>query len=184
MSGKKILHIVAHPNMDRSMANKAIADKVSATGLVRRHDLYAAYPDGKIDVAREQELLEWADLLILQFPFQWYSTPSLLKLWQDEVLKYGFAFTLDGTPSKLAGKEVVVFTTSGGHKEGYASNGVNQFTYEELLRPLERTFRMCQMKWLGYKAIGGMMKLAPDAKAAAIAAGAEEFAGYVAAYGR
>lgn len=180
---KKILYLVVHPHLERSVANKAIADKVDATGLVKRHDLYGAYPDGKIDVAKEQALLAWADLVILQFPFQWYSTPPLLKAWQDEVLKYGFAFTMDGSPSQLRGKEILASITSGGPKDAYASGGYNRFTYEEMLRPLEQTFTLCQMKWLGYKAVGGMMVNPEEVKATDIAAQAEVMAGYVAAYG-
>lgn len=184
MSAKKILYIVVHPNIANSVANKAIADTVDATGLVKRHDLYAAYPDGKIDVAREQALLLWADLIVFQFPFYWYSAPPLLKEWQDQVLKYGFAFTLDGTPSQLRGREVLVSTTSGGSKEFYQSEGFNRFSYEELLRPLEQTVHACQMTWLGVRVADGTMFKTPEALAKDIAAHAEDLAGFVAAYGR
>lgn len=181
---KNILYIVAHPHFDRSVANKAIAAQVEATGRVRRHDLYAAYPDGKIDAAKEQALLTWADLVIFQFPLQWYSTPALLKEWQDQVLKYGFAFTLDGTPSKLRGKDVLVSLTSGGPKEAYSPAGFSRFTYAELLRPLEQTFTLCQMNWLGHTAVGGLMVNPDEAKARDIAAQADELCARVAAYGR
>jgi len=181
---KNILYIVAHPHLARSVANKAIIDKVSATGLVKCHDLYAAYPDGKIDATKEQALLEWADLVVFQFPFYWYSTPSLLKEWQDQVLKYGFAFTFDGTPSKLRGKEVLVSLTSGGLKEAYGPQGHNKFTYEELLNPMRQTIAMCQMKWLGHSVVGGLMKNPPDVVARDVAAQADEMRAFVAAYGR
>jgi putative NADPH-quinone reductase len=52
------------------------------------HQLYAAYPDFRIDVKREQELLSLHDRMILQFPLYWYSTPALLKQWFDVVLKF------------------------------------------------------------------------------------------------
>lgn len=182
MSAKKILYLVAHPDLSRSIANKAIAAKIEATGLVRRHDLYTASPNGKLDVAKEQELLAWADLVVLQFPFQWYSAPGLLKEWQDQVLKYGFAFTLDGSPSKLRGKEVLVSLTSGGPKEAYGAAGYNRFSYAEMLRPLEQTFTLCQMKWLGHKAVGGMMVLSEADKQAAVAAGADDLAEFLRDY--
>ena len=54
--------------------------------------MYDLYPDFKIDVAEEQKHLAAADRIILQFPFYWYSTPALLKQWQDDVLTYGWAF--------------------------------------------------------------------------------------------
>lgn len=52
------------------------------------HQLYATYPDKNIDASKEQELLLAHDRVILQFPFHWYSTPSLLKEWFDVVRFY------------------------------------------------------------------------------------------------
>lgn len=43
-------------------------------------------------VAREQERLRRADLLLLQFPLWWYSVPAVLKGWFDRVLAHGFAY--------------------------------------------------------------------------------------------
>ncbi|WP_322752555.1 NAD(P)H-dependent oxidoreductase [Frankia sp. Cas3] len=93
----KTLVLLAHPNLSNSRVNAALADVARQEEHVTVHDLYAAYPDFRIDVAREQRLLLAHDSVTLQFPFQWYSTPSLLKLWLDEVLTYGWAFGEGGT---------------------------------------------------------------------------------------
>ena len=59
---------------------------------VELRDLYELYPDFYIDVAAEQEALGRSDVIVLQHPFYWYSTPAMLKEWQDLVLEHGFAY--------------------------------------------------------------------------------------------
>ena len=44
------------------------------------------------DIAREQEKVRAADLVIFQFPMAWFSYPAILKGWLDRVLCSGFAF--------------------------------------------------------------------------------------------
>lgn len=70
--------------------------------------------------------VEWADLLIFQFPIWWTSYPAILKGWIDRVFANGFAF--DSSRDKyyetglLRGKAMVSFTT-GAVKEAYSKNG-------------------------------------------------------------
>ena len=59
---------------------------------VRLHDLYEAYPDFLIDVEAEQALLLEHDVIVFQHPVYWYSSPAILKEWQDLVLEHGFAY--------------------------------------------------------------------------------------------
>src|SRR3569623_864064 len=92
MHTRRILVILAHTNLVQSRINKAMADAVSDLPGVTVHDLYAAYPDGRIDVAREQALLDAHDIVVFQHPLFWYSSPALLKEWQDKVITYGYAY--------------------------------------------------------------------------------------------
>ncbi|MEM9227864.1 MAG: NAD(P)H-dependent oxidoreductase, partial [Verrucomicrobiota bacterium] len=85
----KPLVIVAHPNLTESRFNQALYKAAAEHPDITTRVLYEAYPDWKIDVAHEQALLEAHDRIILQFPLYWYSTPPMLKLWEDEVLTYG-----------------------------------------------------------------------------------------------
>ena len=57
-------------------------------------DSKVAYAEGSqaADIAREQEKLQWADTLILQFPMWWFSMPAILKGWVERVYAYGFAY--------------------------------------------------------------------------------------------
>jgi NAD(P)H dehydrogenase (quinone) len=45
------------------------------------------------DVQREIDRLEWAELLILQFPLWWHGAPALLKGWFDRVMVSGGLYT-------------------------------------------------------------------------------------------
>jgi len=83
---KKTLVIVTHPNLNDSVVNKRwIQELEKHPEQFTVHSIYDAYPDGKIDVAKEQALVEAHAHLILQFPMYWFSSPPLLKQWLDEV---------------------------------------------------------------------------------------------------
>ncbi|GAA3332920.1 hypothetical protein GCM10020331_094910 [Ectobacillus funiculus] len=100
---------------------------------------------GKINVAHEQSLLESHDRIILQFPFYWYSTPSLLKQWQDEVLSYGWAYGEGG--DKLHGKELGLAISTFGPEDSYQPTGYNHFTMETLTTPLQQTSNLIGTKF-------------------------------------
>ncbi|MFV0536864.1 MAG: NAD(P)H-dependent oxidoreductase, partial [Dysgonomonas sp.] len=70
------------------------------------HQLYNLYPDEKIDVLKEQKLIEAHDKLILQFPMYWFNCPPLLKKWLDVVFTYGWAYGSKG--NMLKGKKVAL----------------------------------------------------------------------------
>ena len=88
----KVLVISGHPNLDESYTNTVIIDELKA-GLndveVRRLD--TLYPNYQIDVEAEQAALVSADVVALQFPFYWYSSPAFLKKWVDDVFNFNFA---------------------------------------------------------------------------------------------
>ena len=85
-------------------------DAANETGDVTVVDEYAAYPDFKINVEHEQELIETHDRIVLQFPFYWYSSPALLKQWEDDVIKAGWAY---GGGRALEGKEFMLAVSTG-----------------------------------------------------------------------
>ncbi|MDI5911615.1 MULTISPECIES: NAD(P)H-dependent oxidoreductase [Streptomyces] len=71
------------------------------------------------------------------------ATP-LFKQWQDKVFTLGWAFTMDGSASQLAGKKAVVAVTTGVPADHYTPEGSNQATIETLLSKWEATLRLCQ----------------------------------------
>lgn len=150
-SANRVLVLLAHPRLPASRINAALLRAARGVAGVNVHDLYAAHPDGFIDVAAEQRLLLEHDAVVLQFPIHWYAMPALLKHWFDEVLQAGWAYGRDG--NALAGKSLLVAATCGGDPDDYGRHA-SQFTLEELLRPIEASARYCGMRWLGHVAYG------------------------------
>jgi glutathione-regulated potassium-efflux system ancillary protein KefG len=142
----KTLVILAHPNLENSRVNKVWAERLQTVSDVRVHDLYAAYSGGKVDVEKEQALLLEHDRIVFQFPLYWYSTPALLKQWQDQVLTYGWAY--GSTGNKLHGKEFMAVLSAGGPAEAYQAGGYNRYTISELLRPLQAMANLTGMNYL------------------------------------
>ena len=131
------LVLLDHPDLTKSRINAALADAVLELPGVTLNDLRAEYPDRVIDVAREQRLVREHSLIVFQFPFHWYSVPSLLKQWMDDVLLKGFAY--DGALPLLTGKTLQVVTSTGGVEEAYREGGFHRYPMSTLLAPLENT---------------------------------------------
>lgn len=142
MKKKKALVLFAHPFSKRSRVNRSIMEALHGLDNVYVHDLYEEYPYFHIKVDREQELLLEHDLIVWQHPFYWYSMPSLMKHWCDEVLRKDFAYGPDG--SRLQGKDFLLSITTGGLME----SGNTQFTMESYLPPYQQTVKVCGMNWL------------------------------------
>ena len=60
---KKILVNLVHPNIENSVVNKKLINAISKLENVNINNLYTNYPDFKIDVKKEQELLLNHDVL-------------------------------------------------------------------------------------------------------------------------
>jgi len=142
----RILILFAHPALDKSRVNRRLVDAVRGIEGVTFHDLYEEYPDFFVDVRREQALLDQHDVVVMQHPFYWYSTPALLKQWEDLVLEHGWAYGSGGTA--LAGKRLLSAITTGGRETAYQRGGYNRYAIRELLAPIEQTARLCGMDYL------------------------------------
>ena len=139
------LILFAHPALEKSRVNRALANGVASMEGITFHDLYEEYPDFHIDVEKEKSLLLDHQRIVLQHPFYWYSTPAILKEWFDVVLQYGWAYGKGG--DALVGKSVKSVLTTGGSEKAYCAQGHNQYTVEEFLRPIEQTARLCGMHY-------------------------------------
>lgn len=142
----RILILFAHPALEKSRINRQLIKAIRAMDSITIHDLYEEYPNLHINVKFEQELLLTHDIIIFQHPFYWYSSPAILKEWQDLVLEHDFAYGHYGTA--LQGKKFISVITTGGSEEAYCRQGHNYFTIRELLAPFEQTARLCGMEYL------------------------------------
>jgi NAD(P)H dehydrogenase (quinone) len=87
------------------------------------------------EIASEIRKLKACNLLILQFPLWWFSTPAILKGWIDRVFAYGVTFSAaDGPLVNLSGRKAMVVTTTGGPVASYTA--ATRGTVDEYLKHL------------------------------------------------
>ena len=156
----KTLVLVFHPDLTASRVNRRLTEEMEKQANVSVHRVYEAYPNEQIDVAAEQRLMEQHDRIVLQFPFYWYSTPSLLKKWEDAVLTYGWAYGSKG--DKLHGKELLFAVSAGAAEENYSAVGNFKFTVQELLRPLQATSNLIGTHYLEPFILHGVMQMSDE----------------------
>ena len=151
----KILVVSGHVDLNNSFANKIILSELEKLLPEARFDVLSElYADYRIDVAAEQEKLASADIIVLQFPFFWYSVPSLMQKWLEDVFVHGFSHGRTG--DKLKGKKLIVSFTSGAPEEMYQKGGLQNHEVEEFLLPLKQTASLCGMQLSGVVYSGGL----------------------------
>lgn len=91
------------------------------------------------DIQQELDKLLWADLLILNFPIYWFSTPAILKGWIDRVLVSGICYGGKRFYDQggLRGKKALVTVTLGGREHMFGEGAIHG-PLEDMLRPLLR----------------------------------------------
>ncbi|MGH3449868.1 MAG: NAD(P)H-dependent oxidoreductase [Haloechinothrix sp.] len=97
------------------------------------------------DILAEQEKLDWADAVIVQFPLWWYGMPAILKGWFDRVFVKGFAYgvsdpqhsgrTLRYGEGNLAGTLALVVVSTGSPEAALGPRGING-QVDQVLFPL------------------------------------------------
>jgi glutathione-regulated potassium-efflux system ancillary protein KefG len=153
----KVLVLFAHPALEKSRVHSRLVRHIRHLQDVTFHDLYQHYPEFDIDVKREQQLLLRHDIIVWQHPFYWYSSPPLLKQWQDLVLEHGWAYGSGG--NKLADKWIFNAITCGAARQVYCQEGRNRFTIPQLLAPFDQTATLCKMHYLPPFVVDGTHKL-------------------------
>jgi glutathione-regulated potassium-efflux system ancillary protein KefG len=139
------LVVFAHPALERARVNAALGEAAAAAPGVTFLDLYEVYPDFAVDVAAEQRRLAEHRVVVLQFPLYWYSSPALLKEWQDLVWLPGFAYGEGGRG--LQGKTLACAVSTHGRQSTYELSYKRRFSLEEILRPFEQAAYLCGMEW-------------------------------------
>lgn len=141
-----IVIIAGHGNFAYSTANTTVVAELEANypnADVRR--LSQLYPDFQINVEAEQEALRKADIIVLAFPLNWYSTPAILKKWFDEVLAYGFAY---GTGAQLGGKKLIVTYTAASPNATYQHNNPEAASETSILAAFRSTATLCGLDFV------------------------------------
>ncbi|TCJ98902.1 putative NADPH-quinone reductase [Volucribacter psittacicida] len=136
----KTLILLNHPNIEQSIVNKRLAQEVAKhPNDFTLHHLDQAYPDGNINIAAEQQLVEQHQAIVWQFPLYWFSTPPLLKQWQDQVLTYNWAY---GRHAKgFKNKPLAIAISAGVSEHSYQTNGDYGHRLDQILLPIALTAR-------------------------------------------
>lgn len=142
----KALILFAHPLLEKSRVQRLLYSSALSVPGVTGHDLYEHYPDFDIDVQAEQALLLAHDVIVLQHPFYWYSSPPIIKQWIDLVLEHGWAYGRQG--KALVGKSMLSAISTGGSREAYQAMGPHKRTIRDFLAPFEQTAILCNMRYL------------------------------------
>ena len=136
----KALIVLAHPNIKSSLVNRRYkAEILKYPDKFELHDLYELYPNFKIDVEKEQKLLESHDKIVLQFPFRFSNCTPLLKQWLEDVFTRGWAYGGENG-GKLKGKKFALAISLGATEANYSKNGIVGFSVDEALAPFKATF--------------------------------------------
>ena len=162
----KILVISGHPDYKNSLANRAILDEFHR--LVPQAEIVyldAEYSGFNIDVEREQKRLTEADTIVFEFPFWWYSAPSLMRRYFETVLTHGFAYGSAG--KALHGKKVIFSFTAGAPEVAYSPDGAQHYTMAQFLPQFIGLANLCGLEWQEPVISFGMMLLDPSDKEAA-----------------
>ncbi len=133
----EVLVLVAHPDFAGSRMNAALAAAAAEVEGVEVVNIY----DYPVTADTYRNAVSRVRAIVYQFPFYWMSAPHLLKQWTDEVF---MTFVQEGS---IAGKEMLVVTTTGSEKAAYRHDGRNKYTMEEYLRPYEGQANHAKMHW-------------------------------------
>lgn len=139
----RILVVSGHPALSRSLANATVLKKLEESGL----DLSILYLDKEgweFDVEKAQKELKEAKAIVFQFPVFWYSYPSLLKKWVEDVFTHGFAYGSEGTA--LQGKEFFISCSTGSPEETYRAGGPQNHPIKEFFYNFDQIAALCGMQ--------------------------------------
>ncbi len=141
------LLILGHPDLEKSLANKTIVEKLeNSIADLEIRNLSRLYPDFCINVQAEQEALLRHQTIIFQYPLYWYNMPAVLKHWFDLVFEYQFAYGSQG--DKLKGKHFIPSFTVGAPASEYHTLGEHHFRIQEFCKNIEQTAYYAQMKYI------------------------------------
>ena len=136
------LVLLTHTEPAGSRIDSSLALAVATLPDVEVRDLTALYPDGRIDAPAEQAALAGVRHIVLQYPADRYSVPTLLNRWLHEVL----TLTWTDEPD-MAGKTLRVMTSTSSVSDAYGTDSFHAWPYEDILKPLKAITKTLGMAW-------------------------------------
>lgn len=144
---KKTLVIMAHSNPSESKINKRIKESLENEDSIIFKDIKTLYSDYNFDIKKEQEDILKVDKIVFQFPVYWFTAPSILKQWVDDVFVNDFAFNYDDDGTfealNLLGKKFQMIVSLGESEKTYKEIDVK---IEDCLSSYSHTASLLGMK--------------------------------------
>ena len=158
---KKTIVIYGHPYYQMSACNKTILDEFHKEAPEAEIiNLMELYPNFEIDVEREQKRLQEAEVIVFQFPFWWYGSPSIMHRYVEDVFAHGFAYGSTGTA--LHGKKLILSFTAGGPHSAYTKEGYQHYYMSDFMPPFIAMANLCGLELQPEIVSYGMMIVDPN----------------------
>lgn len=170
----KTLILLDHPNYSDSVVNRKWIEEIEkypeefTVRILQDH-----IKDSGFNIAEEQKIVEGHDSLVLQFPIYWFSCPSVMKKWLDEVVSLGWAF---GEGDEFLNKKIAIGASFGVSRENLSRNGSYRYSPDEIFIPFETSCTYAGAKFVGYHGFYGAEH---DPKAEDIEANAKEYVSFL-----
>lgn len=149
-----ILIINGHQKTDFSegLLNKTLTEETKKF-LSIRHLVKESVIENGYDTEQEQEKFKWAHDIIFQYPIYWFSAPSLLQQYIQDVYAYGifYAFSSEGygKGGLLKGRRFMLSTTWNSPREAFGHD-----FWEECAEPKDALIAMRKtQEFVGLKEI-------------------------------
>ena len=143
---KNVLVLLSHPYVQYSFTHQHLSAKLAQIpGVTVRHIDQIKREGLHFDSKAEQKFWNDADTIVLEFPLYWYHGPASLKQYLDDVLTTDWAF--EGA-HELAGKNLLILTTTGGLESEYKAGGDHGFSVSDVLTPFKATANITKMNYL------------------------------------
>lgn len=146
----RVLVYTGHPKFYPSTINAALEKVARSTPGVTVIDIEEEFSPchyllSKEQIHAQQQIIEAHDVIVWQFPVHWYSSPPGFRSFLDHVLEMGWAYGCGESPSRLAGKRLVVALSFVATTEEQNSLSI---TPQGVAQPFYTTGEFCGMQSL------------------------------------
>jgi NAD(P)H dehydrogenase (quinone) len=101
--------------------------EMNFNSVLSANDLAGVYSGNTpADIVAEQEIITWANTIVMVYPIWWTGLPAIAKGYIDRVFTYGFAYKVgeQGIEGLLKGRKAILVTPHGTPKEYYEPSGM------------------------------------------------------------
>lgn len=141
---KNVLLVSGNPTTETTTNSYKVIHGVQQV-LSHEDFTVAAVPVTQYEVNTHQDLLEWSDIVVFQFPLYWSTFPSVMHSWVESIFTEEWAFGTEA--SALKGKKFIFSITAGAKEDSYQEGGFNHLPIEHYLESMKSVFLSSKMEY-------------------------------------